>query len=160
MAAFEYKALGADGKKTSGIINADNKKQARSQLKRKGLFPTEVKEQQSGKATKGEGLSIEIDFSKFFERVSSQELAEMTSQMETLIRTSIDIAETLEILADQTENNMLRLALVEIQDKVKKGGIPLVGYERASKDFQQTLCFSCRSWSRDWSIRRYLGKTA
>ena len=40
--------------------------------------------------------------------------------METLIRTSIDIAETLEILADQTENNMLRLALVEIQDKVKK----------------------------------------
>ena len=53
MAAFEYKALGADGKKTSGIINADNKKQARSQLKKKGLFPTEVKEQQSGKATQG-----------------------------------------------------------------------------------------------------------
>ena len=76
MAAFEYKALGADGKKTSGIINADNKKQARSQLKKKGLFPTEVKEQQSGKATQGEGLSIEIDFSKFFERVSAQELAE------------------------------------------------------------------------------------
>ena len=55
MAAFEYKALGADGK-TSGIINADNKKQARSQLKRKGFFPTEVKEQQSGKATQGDGL--------------------------------------------------------------------------------------------------------
>ena len=121
MAAFEYKALAQDGKKTSGIINADNKKQARSQLKRKGLFPTEVKEQQSGKSTKGEGLSIQIDFSKFFERVSSQELAEMTSQMETLIRTSIDISETLEILADQTENNMLELALVEIQDRVKKG---------------------------------------
>ena len=38
MAAFEYKALGADGKKTSGIINADNKKQARSQLKEKGAL--------------------------------------------------------------------------------------------------------------------------
>jgi general secretion pathway protein F len=121
MAAFEYKALGADGKKTSGIINADDKKQARSQLKKKGLFPTEVKEQQSGKTTQGEGLNLEIDFAKFFQSVSKQELAEMTSQMETLVRTSVDIAETLEILADQTENNMLRLALVEIQDKVKKG---------------------------------------
>jgi general secretion pathway protein F len=121
MAAFEYKALGADGKKTSGIINADTKKQARSQLKKQGLFPTEVKEQQSGKATSGDGLSVEIDFSKYFERVSSQELAEMTNQMETLIRTSVSIDETLAILADQTENNMLRLALVEIKDKVTKG---------------------------------------
>ena len=110
MAAFEYKALGADGKKTSGIINADTKKQARSQLKKQGLFPTEVKEQQSGKATSGDGLNVEIDFSKYFERVSSQELAEMTNQMETLIRTSVSIDETLEILSDQTENNMLRLA--------------------------------------------------
>ena len=121
MAAFEYKALGADGKKTSGIINADTKKQARSQLKKQGLFPTEVKEQQSGKATSGDGLNIEIDFSKYFERVSSQELAEMTNQMETLIRTSVSIDETLAILGDQTENNMLRLALVEIKDKVTKG---------------------------------------
>lgn len=121
MPAFEYKALAQNGKKTSGIINADTKKAARSQLKKKGLFPTEVKEQQSGKTTSGEGLNIEIDFGKYFERVSAQELAEMTSQMETLIRTSVDISETLEILADQTENNMLRLALVEIQDKVKKG---------------------------------------
>ena len=121
MAAFEYKALGANGKKTSGIINADTKKQARSQLKKAGLFPTEVKEQQSGKATSGDGLNVEIDFSKYFERVSSQELAEMTNQMETLIRTSVSIDETLAILSDQTENNMLRLALVEIKDKVTKG---------------------------------------
>ena len=121
MPAFEYKALAQNGKKTSGIINADSKKAARSQLKKQGLFPTEVKEQQSGKKTSGQGLNIEIDFAKYFERVSAQELAEVTSQMETLIRTSVDISETLKILAEQTENNMLRLALVEIQDKVQKG---------------------------------------
>ena len=45
----------------------------------------------------------------------------MTNQMETLIRTSVSIDETLAILSDQTENNMLRLALVEIKDKVTKG---------------------------------------
>ena len=49
-------------------------------------------------AAKNEGLNIQIDFEKYFQRVSTQEIAEMTSQMETLLRTSIDIAETLQIL--------------------------------------------------------------
>ena len=116
MAAFEYKALNAAGKNISGIIDADNPKVARSQLRKQGLFPTDIKEQTSGSATSGEGLNIQIDLSKYFERVSAQELAETTSQMETLLRTSIDIAETLQILSEQTENKMLQLALVEIRD--------------------------------------------
>ena len=121
MAAYEYKALNASGKTISGIIDADNAKVARSQLRKQGLFPTEVQEQNSAVKTKGEGLNIQIDFSKYFQRVSTQELAEMTSQMETLLRTSIDIAETLQILSEQTENKMLQLALVEIRDAVRKG---------------------------------------
>ena len=121
MPAFEYKALNAKGKNVAGVIDADNNKVARSQLRKQGLFPTEVKEQVSGKATKGTGLNLEVDFSKLMQRVSAQELAEMTSQMETLLRTSIDIAETLPILSEQTENKMLQLALVEIRDRVRKG---------------------------------------
>ena len=106
MPAFEYKALDNSGKTRSGIIDADNKKVARSQLRKQGLFPTEVKEQISGKVLTGEGLNIQIDFEKYFQRVSTQEIAEMTSQMETLLRTSIDIAETLQILSEQTENKL------------------------------------------------------
>lgn len=121
MPAFEYKALNAKGRSVSGVIDADNPKIARSQLKKQGLIPTNVKEQISGKATQGSGLNIEVDFSKMLQRVSAQELAEMTSQMETLLRTSIDIAETLQILSEQTENKMLKLALVEIRDQVRKG---------------------------------------
>jgi general secretion pathway protein F len=119
--AFEYKALDTAGKTRTGIIDADNKKVARSQLRKQNLFPTEVKEHISGKVMTGEGLNIQIDFEKYFQRVSTQELAEMTSQMETLLRTSIDIAETLQILSEQAENKMLKLALVEIRDAVRKG---------------------------------------
>ena len=121
MPAFEYKALNAKGKNVSGVIDSDNAKTARSQLRKQGLFPTEVKEQISGTATKGSGLNVQVDFSKLVQRVSAQELAEVTSQMETLLRTSIDIAETLQILSEQTENKMLQLALVEIRDQVRKG---------------------------------------
>ena len=45
MAAFEYKAFDAKGKTIKGIIDADNAKMARAQLKRQNIFATEVKEQ-------------------------------------------------------------------------------------------------------------------
>ena len=64
MAAYEYKALDSSGKLLSGIIDADNAKVARSQLRKQGLFPTEVQEQTSGRSTTGEGLNIQIELNK------------------------------------------------------------------------------------------------
>ena len=119
--AFEYTALNSNGKKVTGILDADNPKSVRSTLRKQGLFPTAVNEQQSGRNTSGNGLNIQIDFSKFLQRVSAQELAEITSQMETLLRTSVELSETLEILKEQTDNPMLKLALTEIRDDVRKG---------------------------------------
>ena len=121
MPAFEYTALDSNGKKVIGILDADSPKSVRSNLRKQGLFPTEVQEQKSGRNTSGKGINIQIDFSKFFQRVSAQELAEITSQMETLLRTSVELSETLEILKDQTDNPMLKLALTEIRDDVRKG---------------------------------------
>ena len=121
MAAFEYKAFDTKGKIVKGIIDADNAKMARAQLKRQSIFATEVKEQKSGQVTQGKGLSFEIDIKKVFQSVSVSELSEFTSQLETLFRTNVDIAEALQILGEQTDNEMLRLALAEIRDEVRQG---------------------------------------
>lgn len=121
MAAYVYKALDSKGKSLNGIIDADSPKSARAQLRKQGLFPSELTEQTSGSATKGSGVNFEVDFSKLFQRVSAQELAEMTSQLETLLRNSIDVAESLQMLSEQTNNAMLKLALVEIRDEVRQG---------------------------------------
>ena len=37
------------------------------------------------------------------------------------VSTNVDIAEALQILGEQTDNEMLRLALVEIRDEVRQG---------------------------------------
>ena len=121
MAAYVYKALDSKGKSLTGIIDADSPKAASIQLQKQGLFPSEINEQKSGSATKGSGLNFEVDFSKLLQRVSAQELAEMTSQLETLLRNSIDVAESLQMLSEQTSNQMLKLALVEIRDEVRQG---------------------------------------
>ena len=59
MAAFEYKALGADGKRRLGS-STRTPRNRRFSTEEEGLFPTEVKEQQSGKATSGDGLNVEM----------------------------------------------------------------------------------------------------
>ncbi len=121
MAVFEYKGFDAAGKAVTGIIDADTPKGARSKLRRGQIFPTDIWEQKAGKATRGRGLNIEIDFSRIFQRVKTQELAVMTSQLSTLIGAGIPMVEALSALIDQVENQALKLILVEVREDVNQG---------------------------------------
>lgn len=121
MAVYEYKGFDAAGKAVSGVIDADNPKGARSKLRRQSVFPTDVWEQKAGKATRGKGINIEVDFSRFLQRVSLQDLAAMTSQLSTLIGAGIPMVECLSALIDQVDNQALKLILVEIREDVNQG---------------------------------------
>ena len=121
MAVYEYKGFDAAGKAVTGVIDADSPKGARSKLRRQQLFPTDVWQQKAGKATKGKGLSVEVDFGRFFQRVGAQDLAAMTSQLSTLIGAGIPMVEALSALIDQVENQTLKLVLVEIREDVNQG---------------------------------------
>ena len=46
MPVYEYTALDAKGKTTSGIIDADGARSARRKLRANGIFPVDVKEAQ------------------------------------------------------------------------------------------------------------------
>ncbi|MCB9742763.1 MAG: type II secretion system inner membrane protein GspF [Alphaproteobacteria bacterium] len=121
MAVFEYKGIDAAGKAVSGIIDAEGAKVARQRLRKQGVFPTDVTEQSAGKATRGQGLSVEIDFSKYLQRVSVQDVATMTSQLSTLVGAGIPMVEALTAMLDQVENPKLRIILAEVRDKVNEG---------------------------------------
>ena len=121
MPAFEYKALDRGGGSATGVVDADNPKAARAKLRKQGIYATDVWEQKSGKATKGKGLSLEIDFSRFFKRIKVQDVAEVTSQLSTLVGAGIPMVEALTALIDQVENDQMQLILVEIREKVNQG---------------------------------------
>ncbi len=120
MAVFEYAGLDGAGKATKGIIDADSAKTARGRLRKQGVFPTEVREQKAG-ATRGRGLNVEVDFQKYFQRVSIQDLAQMSSQLSTLVGANIPVVEALTALVEQTENPMLKAVLVDVKEKVNQG---------------------------------------
>ena len=121
MAVFEYKGFDAAGKAVKGVIDADSAKGARSKLRRQQMFPTDVWEQTKGKATRGKGLNIEIDLSRFTQRVSVADLSALTSQLSTLVGAGIPMVEALSALVDQVENPALKPILVEIREDVNQG---------------------------------------
>lgn len=120
MAVYEYTGFDGAGKAIKGVIDADNAKGARSRLRKQGLFPTEVHEQTSG-GVRGKGLAVEVDFAKYFQRVSPQELSTVTQQMSTLIGANIPMVEALSALLEQTENPKLKAVFTDIREKVNEG---------------------------------------
>lgn len=121
MAVYEYKGFDAKGKTIKGVIDAESAKSARNKLRRTQKFPTEVWEQTKGKATRGEGLSVQIDLSRYFQRVKVQDIATLTSQLSTLVGAGIPMVEALSALIEQVENPALKPILVEIREDVNQG---------------------------------------
>jgi general secretion pathway protein F len=120
MPVFEYKGFDGAGASVAGVVDADNAKVARTRLRRQGVFPTEVKEQ-TGQATRGEGINREIDVAQYLEFITARDISNMTQQASVLINASVPLGEALSALVDQTEKSKLRVVLSKIREKVNEG---------------------------------------
>lgn len=124
MAVWEYVGLDGGGKAVKGVIDADNAKGARARLRKQGVFPTDVFEQKAGPKSilgRGKGLNVQVDFGKYLQRVSIQDLASLTSQLSTLLGANIPMVDALTALCDQTENPKLKSVMTDVKDKVNEG---------------------------------------
>lgn len=112
MPVFEYKGVDAKGKNTSGIVDAENEKAARLKLRKTGVFPTSIKL---------EGGAKGVSQAQFFNSVKTQDIAQMTRQLATLMGANIPLVEALAALTDQIEHPGLRKTISQIKDKVVEG---------------------------------------
>jgi len=99
MAAFAFKAVNARGKNTNGVLEGDNARQVRQQLREKGLIPLEVEQVAERAQSEGKGLS----FSLFKPRISASDLALLTRQLATLVESALPVEEALLAVAEQCE---------------------------------------------------------
>jgi general secretion pathway protein F len=120
MPVFEYKGFDKVGTAVAGQIDADSPKVARTRLRRQGVFPTEVVEQ-TGQATRGTGLDMQIDFAQYLEFITTRDVSNMTSQMAVLVGASVPMAETLAALVEQSEKKKLKVVLSAVRERVNEG---------------------------------------
>ncbi len=115
MPLYEYKALNRQGKKVKGVVDADNSKAARLELKKKGIFVTDVYNKSQRKTKSKGGVNSRA-------KVSIDELSLATRQLATLLKANIPLVEAIGIAADQTENAALKEAFSDIRNQVNEGG--------------------------------------
>ena len=103
MPLYEYKALDRQGKKVKGVVDADNSKAARAELKKKGIYVTDVYNKSQRKAKARGGISSKA-------KVGIEDLSLATRQLATLLKANIPLVEALAISADQSEHPALKEA--------------------------------------------------
>jgi general secretion pathway protein F len=118
MPVFEYKALNAAGKAVTGLKEADSPKTLRANLRRDGVFLTEVLAEQQVKAQQAR----EVDVKRWvFGRVSAQDLAIATRQLSVLVGAGIPLVEALTALVDQVDHERLKRVLGDVKQRVNEG---------------------------------------
>lgn len=125
MAAFEYLALSADGRRHKGVLEADSARQARQQLRERNLAPVQVEAaaaRDAGSTASGGG------------RIGSSDLALLTRQLATLVQAALPVEEALRAVAAQTSKPRIRATLLAVRGRILEGhglAAALAAYPRA-----------------------------
>jgi len=116
MPAFKFEALDASGKSTSGLLDAENAKAARSQLRAQSLVPLAVLPVASA-GTQSEGLRLS-------RRVfNATALAIWTRQLAGLVGAGLPIERALTALGEEAEDPRQRELVAHLRSEVN-GGAP------------------------------------
>ena len=114
MPAYKFEALTAAGKSTTGLVEADNARAARAQLRAQALVPLEVT-QVAAAGTKGQGL-------RFTTRVfSTTGLAVWTRQLAGLVGSGLPLERALTALSDEAEDPKQRELVAHLRSEVNAG---------------------------------------
>jgi general secretion pathway protein F len=120
---YAYKGLNEAGREIKGMLDAESPRMLRSNLKRQGIRIIEHREETSKKGSEGSGtgLRTEIDLKQYFERTSVAEIALVTRQLATLLRSGITLINALTAIVDQVETERLKKVFGSIKTEVNEG---------------------------------------
>ena len=112
MSVFAWKGRTASGDVRSGNIEAQDREDALSQLRRKRIVVTQVR-------PKAKGLSF--SFGRGKKNVKGRDLAIFTRQFSTMIDSGLPLVQCLDILSKQTEDSGFRTVITEVMHDVEAG---------------------------------------
>jgi general secretion pathway protein F len=116
MAAFRFEALDAAGKTITGLVDADNPKAARAQLRAQHLVPLKVDAVQVGSDAAKQGIVL------FAGRIfKPADLAIWTRQLSGLVVAGLPLERALTALADEAEDPRQRELVAHLRSEVNAG---------------------------------------
>jgi type IV pilus assembly protein PilC len=126
MAHYSYVARDRQGKKQSGVIQADTKQAVRSQLRERGLRALEIvqKKQTIWNTDIHIGRAVKLSDFVIYLR-----------QFSTLIKAGVTIVDSTKILIEQTESKSLKKALTQVEMELREGNSLSSAFQKHPKIF-------------------------
>ena len=115
MPAYKFEALDATGKATSGLLDAENSRAARSQLRAQALVPLAVTQV----ASAGTGTNIGLRLTR--KVFNSTGLAVWTRQLAGLVGSGLQLERALTALGDEAEDPRQRELVAHLRSEVNSG---------------------------------------
>lgn len=112
MSKFKYKAMSNDGKRIEGTYDADSKEQVLDMISANGYSPLKIEEL----SVKNTSISFKIH-----KKVKIKDLSIFCRQFYTMLDAGVPMTNCLHILSTQLENEILKKAIMDIEDKVNTG---------------------------------------
>lgn len=127
MEAFRYQALDAAGRSVSGVVQADTPRDARAQLRGRGLLPS----------------AVETNARQLWARgISAAQLSLLTRQLATLLDSGLTMEQALAALIEEAEVPLTREVLAGVKTELMAGAslaAALGGHERSFPEFYRAL---------------------
>ena len=114
MGAFAYTALDARGRELKGVLEGDTPRQVRQQLREQGLTPLEVLEAAEHEAKTPRAFGMQRG-------IGATDLALITRQLATLVRSALPVEEALLAASQQCEKPRLKSMLLAVRARVMEG---------------------------------------
>jgi general secretion pathway protein F len=130
MPAYKFEALNANGKHTTGLLDAENAKAARSQLRTQALVPLMV--------TPVASAGTEASGSRFTRRVfNTTSLTVWTRQLSGLVSAGLPIERALSALSDEAEDPRQRELVAHLRSEVNSGAPFAQALSSAPREFDE-----------------------
>ena len=115
MGAFEYTAVDRGGRQHKGVLEGDTARQVRQLLRERGLLPMTVDEVEE-RERRGGGFHLTLR-----RGISAADLALVTRQLATLVRSGMPLEEALLAVGQQSEKARLKSILLGVRSRVVEG---------------------------------------
>ncbi len=117
MPQYEYQGINATGRSVKGQVISENLGSAKSQLRRQGIFPSQILEVSVSSLKQNSAPGI----GGLFQRVPVEVLATATRQLSTLVGAHVPLVQALDALIEQVEHQKLRAAFSQVRSDVNEG---------------------------------------
>jgi general secretion pathway protein F len=114
MAAYEYTALDASGRERRGVLDGDSARQVRQLLRDQALLPVTVTEVTDAPPP----TKFQISFRR---GIGPGDLALLTRQLSTLVRSGIPLEEALLAVSQQSEKERVKGVIAGVRSRVMEG---------------------------------------